>query len=202
MRGLLAASTFLALAACGQPPTEPAPPAQGAAASPVEGSTTPIEAKVAVPGWETDAAAYIGMGTTVPPFSGASADGTAFSHESLRGRWTILGFDAFDTSSEDEKIFIAALNSAADQDPELDFLQVFKMPPDVTAPPVTKWPSIADNGAAAEAFGLASTPAYLLIGPDLTIEGYRGGLSATPEDGVKPVFRGVHEIRKQIAAPH
>ncbi len=202
MRGLIAASGFFAIAACGQPPTGAAPQAQGAAAASVESGATPIEAKLAVPGWETDAAAYVGMGTTAPAFTGAYADGTAFSHESLRGRWTILGFDAFDTSSEDEKTFIAALNSAADQDPDLDFLQVFEMPTDVTAPRVTKWPSIADKGEAAEAFGLASTPAYLLIGPDLTIEGYRGALSSTPEDGVKPVFRGVHEIRKQIAAPH
>ena len=44
-------------------------------------------------------------------------------------------------------------------------------------------------------------PAYILVGPDLTIEGYRGALSATPDDGIKSVIRGVAEIRKQVAAP-
>jgi hypothetical protein len=39
------------------------------------------------------------------------------------------------------------------------------------------------------------------VGPDLNIEAYRGPLSATPDDGIKSVIRGVAEVRKQIAAP-
>jgi hypothetical protein len=48
---------------------------------------------------------------------------------------------------------------------------------------------------------VTSAPVYLLIGPDLTIEGYRGQLASTPDDGIKSVIKGYAEIRKQIASP-
>ncbi len=200
MRGLLTASVLLALTACGEPQTVLAvQTASGAPAPPTASAAT--EATLAVDGWETSVAAYAGIGSTAPEFSALHPNGDMFTREALRGRWTIVGFDAFDTSMEEERTFLAALNSAVDQDPDLTFLQVFRMPPGVTAPRVTKWPSVADDGKAATAFGVAATPAYLLIGPDLTIEAYRGALSATPEDGIKPVIWGVSEIRKQVAAP-
>lgn len=198
MRALLTASAVLALSACGQPPADsvtpqPAPPAASA--------TSPATPRAAVEGWETDVAAYPLIGATTPDFSGVRANGDALTRDSLRGRWTILGFGAFDTSTPDETTFIMALNSAVDQDPDLDFLQVFRLPPDVTAPRVSPWPSVSDDGKIIEAFSVATTPAYLLIGPDLTIEGYRGALSVSPDDGIKPVIRGVADIRKQISAP-
>ena len=52
-----------------------------------------------------------------------------------------------------------------------------------------------------QALAAPALPAYLLIGPDLTIEGYRGALTATPDNGIKSVIQGVSEVRKQIAAP-
>jgi hypothetical protein len=63
------------------------------------------------------------------------------------------------------------------------------------------WPHVTDDGTIARALSISTTPAYLLIGPDLTIEAYRGALTATPDDGIKSVIRGVAEIRKQVAAP-
>jgi hypothetical protein len=50
------------------------------------------------------------------------------------------------------------------------------------------------------AFGLTDLPVYLLVAPDLTIVGVHRALSETPEDGVKPMFRGVAELRRRKAA--
>jgi hypothetical protein len=63
------------------------------------------------------------------------------------------------------------------------------------------WPTIADEGTLAPELRIETMPSYLLIGPDLTIEGYRGALSETPDNGIKSVIQGVAEIRKQVAAP-
>lgn len=200
MRHVLAASAVLALAACGQPPAEtPAPPTAEAATP--EPELPAARTRTPVAGWEVASASYPGIGATLPEFSGVRLTGEAITRETLRGRWTIIGFDGFDTTSDAEKTHVSALNSAVDQDPDLDFLQVYRMPEGVTAQRVSKWPSISDDGSTFAALGVTQTPAYLLVGPDLTVEAWRGALSENPTDGIKPVIMGVHEIRKQVAAP-
>lgn len=187
------AIALLSLAACGQPPSsESATVASAEQAAP--GSSARAHA-ASVEGWKTDITDHSMIGATIPAFALKQADGTELTHENLRDRWTILGFATPETTSEDETRFIAALNSAADQDPDLDFLQIHR------SASATTWPSVMDDGSTSTAFGVTETPAYLLVGPDLTIEGYRGALSATPDDGIKSVIRGVAEIRKQVAAP-
>jgi len=197
MRGLLAASTFLALAACGQPPATDQPAAPAATETDAEATQAPV---AAVEGWEVYAAAYSLLGSTLPALSGKKMYGEDFSSESLRDRWTILGVWPAGNPPAEEPTYAAALVSAADQDPDLDVLILYAAAE--AAPGNSVWPRASVSKAALATLKLPETPAYLLVGPDLTIEGYRGALSATPQDGVKPVFRGVHEIRKQIAAPH
>ena len=190
------AFAFIALTACGQPPST------GNAAVPPTEQAPAAKARAAnIEGWKTDLTDNTFIGSSIPAFALNQADGTELTQENLRDRWTILGFAGAETSSEDEARFVSALNSAVDQDPDLDFLQIHRPPPGATAPRVTPWPSVRDDGSATTAFGITETPAYLLVGPDLTIEGYRGALSATPDDGIKSVIRGVAEIRKQIASP-
>ncbi len=203
MRHALAATAFIALAACGQPPAEPtAPPvAQTLAAEEAPAAPVPARTRTPVEGWEVASAPYPGIGATLPEFSGARLTGEAITRETLRGRWNIIGFDAPDTKTDAEVTHISALNSAVDQDPDLDFVQVYRMPEGVTAQRISKWPSISDDGSIFAALGVTQTPAYLLVGPDLTVEAWRGALSVNPTDGIKPVIMGVHEIRKQAAAP-
>jgi hypothetical protein len=204
MRHVLALAAALAFAACGQPPPiPPAPPAPEAPA--VSELPTPPDLPTArmrtpVEGWEVVSASYPGIGVTLPEFSGARLTGEAVTRETLRGRWTIIGFDAFDTKTDVEVTHVSALNSAIDQDPDLDFVQVYRMPDGVTAQRVSKWPSISDDGSIITALGVTQTPAYLLVGPDLTVEAWRGALSENPSDGIKPAIMGVAEIRKQAAA--
>lgn len=199
---VLAASLSLALSACGQA-NEPAPPAPTVPAA--EQSAPPAPAarqRASVEGWETDLTAFPLIGSTLPGFALFQADGTELTQENLRGRWTIIGFAApTEALAKPENDYVAALNSAADQDPDLDFLAI--RPAAVTPPPATPpaWPTLYDEKGYTTALGVTTAPSYLLVGPDLTIEGYRGALSATPDDGIKSVIRGVAEVRKQIAAP-
>ena len=202
-KSLLGVSISIALAACGQP----TPPAQTEATVPPTEQTQPSLAKprASVEGWDTDLTAYTGMGSTLPAFALKQADGTELTHENLRDRWTILAFiGGNDAAAKTEHDYIAALNSAADQDPDLDFLAIQSVPPQ-SAPNTPRapapWPTVYDDAGVAVALHIDTPPIYLLVGPDLTIEGYRGALAATPDNGIKSVIRGVAEIRKQIASP-
>jgi hypothetical protein len=194
MRTMLFAAAGLALAACGQPQAELAlPRTQIPDAPPV--ATTP---SAAIDGWEIEQTAYALSNTPLPALTGTRPDGSAFTTESLRGRWTILGLWP-GPAPADEANFAAALSSAADQDPDLDVLIIHA--PGAAPQPAPPWPMLEDSGTMISALALPTKPAYLLVGPDLTIEGYRGALSSTPDDGIKSVIRGVAEIRRQIAAP-
>jgi hypothetical protein len=193
MRMLIFASASLALAACGQPQAE-------SAAAPAENEAPPVTALPlsGIDGWEIDQTAFAKINTPLPALAGKKPDGSEFTAESLRGRWTILGLWS-GPAPAGEANFTAALSSAADQDPDLDVLVIHA--PGATPQPAPAWPTLEDTGTMISTLAPPTTPAYLLVGPDLTIEGYRGALSETPDDGIKSVIRGVAEVRKQIAAP-
>ncbi len=200
-KSLLGVSMSLAFAACGQPQAAMStdatvPPTEQAV------STDTAKPRASVKGWDTDLTAYARNGSTLPSFAMKQPDGPELTQENLRDRWTILAFLGNDSGGKPEKDYVAALNSAADQDPDLDFLAIrpVAQPTDATIARAA-WPTLDDTAGFAQSLGIEQTPTYLLIGPDLTIEGYRGALSATPDDGIKSVIRGIAEIRKQIAAP-
>jgi hypothetical protein len=196
---LVSAFALLAIAACGQPPATPAGATVPTAEQPA--STSAARTRTKVEGWETDLTAFARLGSTLPAFALKQPDGTELTQENLRDRWTILGFTgANDAVAGKERDYISALNSAADQDPDLDFLAV-RAPAAATPGGPATWPTVEDTTGFAATVRIENTPAYLLVGPDLTIEGYRTALSATPDDGIKSVIRGVAEIRKHIAAP-
>lgn len=212
MRTMIFAA-LLALAACQK---EPAPTAALQAPSAAPASTPAHHA--GVQGWESDPTGYARLGSLAPDFKAKALGGGDVTQENLRGRWTILAFwGVWSEDSIADVKYIRALNTAADQDPDLDFLSVH-VPPGPgrgseafgASPSLDvwfkenggAWPTVIDaDGRIAEAFRIENPPIYLLVGPDLTIEAYRNDLSATPEDGIKPVMRGVAEIKKQIAAP-
>lgn len=196
MRFMLFAASIAALGACGQVPADnvEAKPATEAIAA-----VAPAGPSKGIDGWEIDMTAYGKIGGAVPAFAGKLADGTEVTAERLRGRWTIIGVWPSDAVPPEEPSFAAALNSAVDQDPALDLLMIHPKPEGDA--PKHPWPTLLDEGQIIASFALPASPAYLLVGPDLTIEGYRGALSASPDDGIKSVVRGVAEIRKQVAAP-
>ncbi len=146
---------------------------------------------------------------TVADFRLSKLGGGTGTREDLRGNWTIIGFwNATVAGIEEEIPFIRAINSAVDQDPDLDFLSVYvKQGADADVGKWfannggNPWPTLIDKGGAANLFKIDTTPVYLLVGPDLTIEAWRGPLHETPGDGIKPAIRGVADIKKQTAAP-
>jgi hypothetical protein len=194
----------LAIAACEKAPATAAP----AAPAPVT-VEAPAPEIADIEGWQTGKAAHSLIGHAVPEFSLRKVGGGAVAHEQLRDRWTILGFwNATLAGVEDETRYIRALNSAVDQDPDLDLLTIY-LKLDAAGTDVGNWfannggepwPTLVGEGGTDETFGIDALPAYLLIGPDLTIHGYRGALSADP-DGIKAVIRGVADIRRQVGSP-
>lgn len=197
MRTILFAASLIALAACGQPPadTAQAPPAPAPTAVAQPATTAGVD------GWEIDMTAYGKIGSVLPAYSVKQANGTDATAETLRGHWTILGVWPDTGATPDEANFAAALSSAADQDPDLDVLIVQQKHEGAAPATPPQWPVLTDDGTVARAIAAPALPAYLLIGPDLTIEGYRGALTGTPDDGIKSVIKGVADIRKQVAAP-
>ena len=207
IRLALSAAALLAGSACERAPAPAAPPA--AALSPAPAPS---------PAWLTDRSAYPLIGMTAPAFSADLSGGGKVSQAALKGHWTILAFWGLwsDDSIADAK-YIRALVSAADADPDLDFLSIHTPPgPDRGAEALGSfrsleswfanqggpWPTGLDrDGKIAAAFRVSSAPVYLLVGPDLTIEAYRTQLASTPDDGIKPIIKGYSQIRKQIASP-
>lgn len=196
MRGL-AIALLMSLGACGQPPEQEA----ASLVSPVEQPATPRPSPArSVDAWQTDITAYPLNGATLPAFTAKQDNGVELTQDNLRNRWTILGFQQA-TDDTREAVYITALNTAVDQDPDLDFLSVVGGPAAASGHSPAPWPHIDDPGGLTAALQIAKTPAYLLVGPDLTIEGYREALAETPDDGIKSTIRGVAQIRKQVAAP-
>jgi hypothetical protein len=211
VRLLLILPTLITLAAC-TPDDAPVAAADRAAASATAG-----EQPQTVGGWRSDMAAYSGMGEPVAAFRTSMHGGGEIGSEELRGRWTILAFwGLWSEDSLADLPFMAAVTSAADQDPALDFLAVHTPPlsgnrentlggylslDQALQERGASWrTAVDDDGTMLSAFGLTDLPVYLLVAPDLTIVGVHRALSETPEDGVKPMFRGVAELRRRKAA--
>jgi hypothetical protein len=202
----VAAVATLALTGCQKAPAEPA---QTARQPTSEVAAAPTPAIAEVEGWQTASAAHSLIGQPAPDFTLQNIGGSEVSRDQLRGRWTILGFwNATLAGIEDETRYIRALNSAVDQDPDLDLVTIY-LKLDAAETDVAKWfannggapwPTLIDKGGTDALFHITAPHAYLLIGPDLTIHGYRGALSADP-DGIKSVIRGVAELRRKVASP-
>jgi AhpC/TSA family len=210
-------AAMAAIASCERDPgttTSTLPPAALASASPAPTTSAPP------PAWLTDRATYSLINTSAPAFEADLNGGGKTSAAALRGHWTILAFWGLwsDDSLADAK-YMRALVSAADADPDLDFLSISSPPgPGRAAEALgsfpsldawfksqggSGWPTAMDpDGKIAAVYHVTAFPTYFLIGPDLTIEAGRGELSATPEDGIKPVIRGYSEIRKQVVSPN
>jgi hypothetical protein len=197
---------FLALmlaAACDRQTPAPASPSPPESAPQLSGAAKPG----AVEGWETLGSSHALLGATLPAFRATRMGGGEATENSLRDRWTILGFwSGTGEGAKEEMRYVSVLNSAADQDPDLDFLSVHvprggDFDIEAWSAAGNAWPVVLGDDALADVFGIEAPPAYFLVGPDLTIEAYRGALSKTPDDGIKPVIRGVAEIKKRIAAP-
>ena len=199
-------AAFLLLAGCDKASQTAEAPAASVAQS--EPAAPPVEepsaSNASVDGW--DGSGTSKLGHPLPEFELDKVGGGKIKAQDLRGRWTVLAlWSASDAASLADEPYIRAVLSAADQDPDLDFLSVH-IKTDADADPVkafkgNRWPTLMADDKAMQSFGLSSLPVYLLVGPDLVIEASRGALARTPEEGVKSMFRGVAEVKKQVSSP-
>ena len=155
---------------------------------------------------------YEGLGQPLASFSGTLADGGNFSSGELAGKWTIIeiwGLWCHD-SMKDAK-YAAALSSALAQDPDVSFMSVhtpqnaekadtaFAKHKSVAAYFETKgysFPTVIDTDASLRSdLNIRWTPTYLLIAPDLTVQGFRTGLADAEGEPVKDFVRQISEIR-------
>lgn len=155
---------------------------------------------------------YEYLGEEVPRFSGQLVDGSAFSSDLLLGKWTVIevwGIWCHD-SMKDAK-YAAALSTALTQDPAVDFMSIHTPQNAKRAAKATKsyasvsdwfdekgwaFPTVVDADASIRtALKVRWTPTYLVIAPDLTVQGFRTGLSDAGELAVKDFVRDIAETR-------
>lgn len=234
------AAAFL-LAACG--PSEPAQELtgqgylQGSAASevavPVE-ATTDIQAtgfyteNLAAPegagdkgdGIPRDANSrpfhYALLGQRLPAFTAPVTDGSTFDSTQL-SRWTVI--DVWGVWCGDcvrDGPYVAALERAIAQDPDLDFVSLHVPASAARTSPEElfkkygsldayfesagySFPVVLDHDASIrQALQISWTPTYLLVSPDGVVRGFRTDLSVDQDQPIKTFLQNVAEVRKDV----
>lgn len=156
---------------------------------------------------------YEGLGEPLPLFSGTLAEGDTFTSAQLEGRWTVIevwGIWCHD-SRRDAK-YAAALSTALAQDPDVDFMSIHTPQNAKRAnkalkgyASVSAWfdekgwrfPTVIDEDASIrEALQIRWTPTYLVVAPDLTVQGFRTGLADAGEMAVKDFAQDIAETRR------
>lgn len=156
------------------------------------------------------------LGKTLPAFSGALADGGNFDSAALVGEWTVIEvWGLWCHDSMNDAPFAAALSRALAQDPDVDFMSIhtpqkasrahkaFDDYPSVAAyfdDVGYRFPTVVDSDASIrDALAIRWTPTYLLIGPDLSVQDFRTGLSDVEGEPVKDYVRDIAQIRGTFA---
>lgn len=157
---------------------------------------------------------YEGLGEKLPDFIGETTEETTFSSRTLEGRWTVIevwGIWCHDSRRDAE--YAAALSRALAQDPDVDFMSIHT-PPNATHADraLRKYSSVSDwfeekgwsfltvvdhDASLRETLKIRWTPTYLLIAPDLTVQGFRTGLADAGDDAVKRFVRDIAGTRAE-----
>jgi thiol-disulfide isomerase/thioredoxin len=145
---------------------------------------------------------------TVPDFSAPLVGGGTLNDEMLRGKWTVVQFwGLWCEDSLADADHSAALARAIAQDPGLSFYTIH------VDQRFGRWGSVdaffAEEGVSfpvaldphrriKNAFGVTSTPTYLVIDPDGVIRATRGDLrkDESGEGGVKAFIKQIAELRR------
>lgn len=157
------------------------------------------------------------LGEALPAFDGDLADGLSFSSSELEGKWTVMevwGIWCHD-SMNDAK-YAAALATALAQDPQVDFMSIHTPPNAAQANRALKsyvsvaawfeekgyyFPTVVDEDAAIRtALKIRWTPTYIVVAPDLTVQGFRTGLADADGEAVKDFVRDISQTRAIWAA--
>ncbi|MEP1143899.1 MAG: TlpA disulfide reductase family protein [Henriciella sp.] len=161
---------------------------------------------------------YEGLGAPFPVISGNLADGSTFSTSDLEDRWTVIEiWGIWCHDSRNDAPYAAALSTALGQDPDVDFMSIHtpqnadradKAMRGYTS--VSAWfeekgwafPTLIDEDASIrEVLQIRWTPTYLVIAPDLSVQGFRTGLADAGDMAVKDFVQDIAETRGAWTAP-
>ncbi len=156
---------------------------------------------------------YEGLGKPLPAFSGELASGASFASSVLEGRWTVIEvWGIWCHDSRNDAPYAAALSRALAQDPDVDFMSIHTPQNDQRTrqafrgySSVSAWfeeqgwsaPTLIDRDASIrELLRIRWTPTYLVVAPDLTVQGFRTGLAGTGDMAVKDFVQDIAETRR------
>ena len=156
---------------------------------------------------------YALLAKQLPHFTGTMLDGTEFDSSSLTN-WTVIdvwGLWCGDCLADGP--YAAALATAIDQDPDLDFLSIHVPASAARTSPeemYKKWgtidayfeekgysyPVVIDPDTSLRtALQIGWTPSYILVSPDGVVKGYRSEFSAAEGEPVKDFLKDVARVK-------
>lgn len=156
------------------------------------------------------------LGTMIAPFAGKTASGDDYSSDALLGNWTVIEvWGLWCHDSMNDAPYAAALSTALNQDPDVDFMSVHTPhTKDEADKAYADYGSVAayfeekgysfltvvdEDASIRTALNIRWTPSYLLIAPDGTLQAFRTGLADAEGDPVKDFVRAISEIRGEWA---
>lgn len=159
---------------------------------------------------------YEGLGEPLPGFGGALANDASFSSSELEGRWTVIQvWGIWCHDSRNDAPYASALSRAIAQDPDLDFMSIHTpQNPDKTRQAlrgyssVSAWfdekgwsyPTLIDKDASIrDTLRIRWTPTYLVVAPDLTVQGFRTNLIDAGDMAVKDFIKDIAETKRAWA---
>ena len=145
---------------------------------------------------------YEGLGEPLPDFTGPLVSGASFSTAVLEGRWTVIEvWGIWCHDSRNDAPYAAELATALAQTPDVDFMSIHTPQNRERADKATRrydsvadwfdekgwsFPTVIDEDASIrESLRIRWTPTYLVIAPDLTVQGFRTGLKDAGETAVE-----------------
>ena len=155
---------------------------------------------------------YEGLGAPLPAFTGTLASGASFSTSVLEGRWTVIEvWGIWCHDSRNDAKYAAELSRALAQDPDVDFMSIHTpQNRDRTDKAlrnydsVSAWfdekgwafPTVVDEDASIrELLKIRWTPTYLVIAPDLTVQGFRTQLKDAGETRIEDFVEDIAATR-------
>jgi len=158
---------------------------------------------------------YALLGEKLPHITGTMMDGTAFDSENL-DKWTVIdvwGIWCGDCMADAP--YVAALSTAIDQDPDLEFLSIHTPASAARTTPAEmykkygsldayfaekgySYPVLVDTDASIrEALKIAWTPSYLLVSPEGVVKGYRSEFSAAKGEPIKDFMKDIARVKAE-----
>lgn len=198
MRSLIATTALFLLAACGSES-----PGDDATGFITPGASVPETAERGDDGVPRDDYGrpydYMYLGREIPAFSGTMVAGPLFSTQELENQWTLIdvwGLWCGDCMADAP--YVAELWNEVKETEGLTFLSIHTPPSANRADEAYgrygsveayfeekgySYPTLIDPDASMRnTLEIAWTPSYLLVAPDLTVQGFRSELSAADSD--------------------